>query len=101
VAGETLDLRAAADRELRAGVVRDVLLDEHGPVDARGLQVRGAALVGTLDLDGLQTRVRLRLRDCALPGLVLRGRRCRCSTSAAARSTARCCSGAGSPATGW
>ncbi len=38
-----------------------------------GLQVRGAALVGTLDLDGLQTRVRLRLRDCALPGLVLRG----------------------------
>lgn len=73
VAGETLDLRAAAERELRAGVVRDVLLGEHGPVDARGLQVRGAALVGTLDLDGLQTRVRLRLRDCALPGLVLRG----------------------------
>ena len=73
VAGETLDLRAAAERELRAGVVRDVLLGEHGPVDARGLQVRGAALLGTLDLDGLQTRVRLRLRDCALPGLVLRG----------------------------
>ena len=32
VAGETLDLRAAAERELRAGVVRDVLLGEHGPV---------------------------------------------------------------------
>jgi hypothetical protein len=73
VAGETLDLRAAAERELRAGVVRDVLLGEHGPVDARGLQVRGAALAGTLDLDGMQTRVRLRLRDCTLPGLVLRG----------------------------
>ena len=61
-AGETLDLRTAADRELRAGVVRDVLLGEHGPVDARGLQVRSAVLDGTLDLDGLQTRVRLRLR---------------------------------------
>ena len=79
VAGETLDLRAAAERGLRAGVVRDVLLGEHGPVDARGLQVRGAALLGTLiaaqraDLDGMQTRVRLRLRGCALPGLVLRG----------------------------
>jgi hypothetical protein len=44
VAGETLDLRAGVERELRAGVVRDVLLGEHGPVDARGLQVRGAAL---------------------------------------------------------
>jgi len=62
VAGQTLDLRAAPERELRAGLVRDVLLGEHGPVDARGLQVRGAALVGPLDLDGLQTRVRLRLR---------------------------------------
>ena len=61
-AGETLDLRTAADRELRAGVVRDVLLGEHGPVDARGLQVRGAVLDGRLDLDGMQTRVRLRLR---------------------------------------
>ena len=73
VAGQTLDLRAAPERELRAGLVRDVLLGEHGPVDARGLQVRGAALVGPLDLDGLQTRVRLRLRECTLPGLVLRG----------------------------
>ena len=73
VAGQTLDLRAAPERELRAGLVRDVLLGGHGPVDARGLQVRGAALVGPLDLDGLQTRVRLRLRECTLPGLVLRG----------------------------
>jgi hypothetical protein len=72
-AGETLDLRAAEARELRAGVVRDVLLGQHGTVDARGLQVRGAALAGPLDLDGLQTRVRLRLRACTLPGLVLRG----------------------------
>ena len=28
---------------LGGGLVRDVLLGEHGPVDARGLQVRGAA----------------------------------------------------------
>jgi hypothetical protein len=71
--GRALDLRGAEARTLRAGIVRDVLLGQHGPVDARGLQVRGAALDDTLDLDGLQTQVRLRLRDCALPGLLLRG----------------------------
>ena len=111
VAGETLDLRAAAERELRAGVVRDVLLGEHGPVDARGLQVRGAALLGTLDLDGMQTRFGSGCATARCPASSCAARRCRCSTSAAARSaacwpttpwsTARCCSGAGSPATGW
>lgn len=71
--GEQLDLRAAADAAVRAAVVRDVLLGVHGPVDARGLQLRGAALAGTLDLDGLRTGVRVRLRGCQLGGLVLRG----------------------------
>ena len=79
VAGQTLDLRAAPERELRAGLVRDVLLGEHGPVDARGLQVRGAALVGPLDLGG-----------CTVGG-----------PPTTPRWTARCCSGAGSAARGW
>jgi hypothetical protein len=73
-AGKQLDLRTADDRELRAGVVRDVLLGAAGPVDPRGVLLRGATLAGTLDLDGLHTRARLRLRDCVLPnGAVLRG----------------------------
>ncbi|HEV7656630.1 MAG TPA: hypothetical protein VGP36_18100 [Mycobacteriales bacterium] len=73
-AGEQLDLRTAEEREIRAGLVRDVLLGAHGRVDARGLQLRGATLTGTLDLDGLHTTARVRLRDCVLPtGAVLRG----------------------------
>jgi hypothetical protein len=72
-AGEQLDLRPAADTTVRAGLLRDVLLGGHGPVDARGLQLRGAVLDGTLDLDGLRTGVRLRLRGCRLPGVLLRG----------------------------
>lgn len=69
--GDELDLRGSADREVRAEVVRDLML---GPVDPRGLRLRGATVVGTLDLDGLRTPVRLRLRDSALPqALTLRG----------------------------
>jgi hypothetical protein len=72
-AGEQLDLRGADDREIRASVVRDLLVGGHGPLDARGLQLRGAVLAGTLDLDGLRSPARVRLRGCALPSVVLRG----------------------------
>jgi hypothetical protein len=72
-AGEQLDLRTAEEREIRAGVIRDLLLGTAGPVDPRGVQLRGATLAGPLDLDGLRTRARLRLRDCVLSGVLLRG----------------------------
>ncbi len=62
-AGDELDVRGEADAEVRADVVRDILL---GPADARGLRLRGARVVGMLDLDGLRTTVRMRLRDCTL-----------------------------------
>ena len=72
--GAELDLRAAPDRGVRAEVLRDVVLGTAGPVDSRGVRLRGATVVGPLDLDGVRTSARLRLRDCALPaGALLRG----------------------------
>ena len=63
VGGDELDLRGQEDRTVRAEVVRDLLL---GPVDPRGLRLRGAVVAGTLDLDGLRTPVRLRVRNSEL-----------------------------------
>lgn len=69
--GTELDLRGAAEREVRAEVLRDLL---RGPQDDRGLRLRGAVVTGRLDLDGLRGSSRLRLKDCALPeGVWLRG----------------------------
>jgi hypothetical protein len=59
--GDELDLRGAEVREVRAAAVRDLLLH---PTDARGLRLRGARIVGQLDLDGLRTATRIRMRDC-------------------------------------
>lgn len=70
VGGDELDLRGQEDRTVRAEVVRDLLL---GPVDPRGLRLRGAVVAGTLDLDGLRTPVRLRVRHCELQGITMRG----------------------------
>ncbi|HST64482.1 MAG TPA: hypothetical protein VLM05_04775 [Mycobacteriales bacterium] len=70
-AGDELDLRGTEDREIRAAVLRDVLV---GPVDPRGLRLRGATVVGRLDLDGLRIPCRVRLKDCVLAdGIWLRG----------------------------
>ena len=51
MAGETLALRAAAEREPRAGVVRDLLLGQHRPVHARGLR-SPATRAGCVAADG-------------------------------------------------
>jgi hypothetical protein len=69
--GTELDLRGADEREVRAEVLRDLL---RGPQDDRGLRLRGATVLGRLDLDGLRGTARLRLKDCALAdGIWLRG----------------------------
>lgn len=72
--GELLNV-GRAEREIRAEVVRDVLLGRIGDrPDPRGLRLRGAVVLGPLDLDGMRTAVRLRMRGCRFAeGMLLRG----------------------------
>ena len=65
--GELLNLTARPDQEVRADVVRDVLIGRYGELDPRGLRLRGVTVVGRLDLDGLRTAARVQLRRCAFP----------------------------------
>jgi hypothetical protein len=79
VDGRRLDLAAGTvshaemdgwgpDREVRAEVVRDILLGRtDSPADPRGIRLRGARIVGRLDLDGLRSEVWFSLHDCDLP----------------------------------
>ncbi|HVQ97143.1 MAG TPA: hypothetical protein VMU51_39375 [Mycobacteriales bacterium] len=54
-----------ADREISAKVIRDILTGRAGgQSDPRGLRLRGARIVGRLDLDGLRTGVWFSLHDC-------------------------------------
>jgi hypothetical protein len=64
-----------AEREVRADVVREILLGRAGePADPRGIRLRGARIVGRLDLDGLRSDVWFSLHDCDLPERIrLRG----------------------------
>ena len=73
--GELLNVTGRPEREIRAEVVRDVLLGRIGDrPDPRGLRLRGAVVLGTLDLDGMRTAVRLRMRGCRFAeGMLLRG----------------------------
>jgi len=76
--GEELDLAAGteidwtdpgywtADRSVGSETVRD-LLRNAADLDPRGVRLRGARLVGTLDLEGISTGFILVLRDCDLP----------------------------------
>ncbi|WP_433305818.1 hypothetical protein ACQP2F_19105 [Actinoplanes sp. CA-030573] len=80
--GEELDLAAGmdidwddpgygtADRSVSADTVRD-LLRNAAALDPRGVRLRGARLVGTLDVEGVSTGFILVLRDCDLPGGVV------------------------------
>jgi hypothetical protein len=89
--GKLIDKAAMVDwdesRTVHASVIRDILRGRlaTGP-DPHGVRLRGARLVGRLDLEGLSTNVNLELHDCFLPeGLlawdarlaVLRLNRCR------------------------
>lgn len=72
--GELLNLTVRPDQEIRADVVRDVLIGRHGQLDPRGLRLRGVTVVGRLDLDGLRTTARVQLRRCRFPdGIWMRG----------------------------
>jgi hypothetical protein len=54
-----------SDREISADVIRDVLIGKtDARPDPRGLRLRGARIVGRLDLDGIRTGVWLSLHDC-------------------------------------
>ena len=56
--------------EIRAEVIRDILRGRHlpaGGADPHGLQLRGARIIGRLDLDHLISPIRLSLKRCHLP----------------------------------
>ncbi|WP_152030828.1 hypothetical protein [Agromyces aureus] len=64
--------------QIRAEVVREILRGRHLPDDGpdpHGLQLRGAWIVGRIDLDGITTPIRLQLSSCYLPD-GLDGRNC-------------------------
>ncbi|GAA1287721.1 hypothetical protein [Saccharothrix xinjiangensis] len=57
--------------EIRAELIRDLLLGRHvDRPDPRGVQLSGARVVGALDLDFVQSPVRLRLADCEITEIV-------------------------------
>jgi len=59
-----------ANRAIRSAVIRWLLMDPSAEnlVSLYGLDVRGAAIDGALDLSGIKTDLPLRLRQCAIPG---------------------------------
>jgi hypothetical protein len=64
-------------RTVRASILRDILRGRLAPdADPHGLRLRGARIVGRLDLESLTTSVFVELFDCLLEeGLVARGAR--------------------------
>jgi hypothetical protein len=66
LAGEPL-----AGGEVRAEVIRDVVVGRHGELDPRGLLIRGAVIMGQLDLDGVHCGVPVRLIECRFAEPVL------------------------------
>lgn len=63
-AGAELDLRGAEDRDVRAEVLRELLLDV---TRSRGVRLRGARVVGSVDAEGRHLG-ETRLLDCELLG---------------------------------
>jgi hypothetical protein len=53
--------------EVRAELLRELLLDRRGPVDPRGVRLTGARIIGLLDLDTISTSTGLRLIKCVFP----------------------------------
>ncbi|MER7863964.1 hypothetical protein ABTX61_32985 [Amycolatopsis japonica] len=52
------------EHQIRADVIRELLLGYHGQLDPRGIRVRGALIVGQLDLNYIDTAVGLELVGC-------------------------------------
>ncbi|MFD5091344.1 hypothetical protein ACFWMR_12135 [Amycolatopsis thailandensis] len=53
------------EHRIRADVIRELLMGRHGQLDPHGVRVRGASIVGKLDLDGIDTAVGLELTGCS------------------------------------
>jgi hypothetical protein len=51
---------------VRAELIRELLLGRHGDLDPRGVRIRGARIVGELDLDHVSASVGLGLKKCAI-----------------------------------
>lgn len=67
VRGEPLDLASYDSRSIRAAVLRDMVLGRlAADPDPHGLRLRGAHVVGRLDLDNVTSTVVVELRDCVL-----------------------------------
>lgn len=72
-AGEVLDVSVEPEREVRAAVIRNLLCGwAADALDPRGVRLRGASVVGSLDLTDVRASVPLVLNACALDeGVVL------------------------------
>ncbi|MFI5587022.1 hypothetical protein ACIA5G_18390 [Amycolatopsis sp. NPDC051758] len=61
-------------QEIRARVLRDLLIGLHGPLDPHGVWLSGARISYTLDLDNVRSSVSLVLDSCVVEGeILLRG----------------------------
>ncbi|WP_162788761.1 hypothetical protein [Amycolatopsis albispora] len=86
VSSNLLAATSDPDQQVRARLIRELLRGEHGELDPHGVRLRGARIVGHLDLDHLETSAGLELTGCAftwpitafgaqLPRLILTGSR--------------------------
>jgi hypothetical protein len=53
--------------EIRAELIRELLLGRRGTLDPRGLRLAGARIAGELDLDNVPAGVGLALKRCVIP----------------------------------
>lgn len=65
-AGELLDVSAAPEPDIRAAVIRDLLCGSGADaLDPRGVRLRGARILGRLNLTDVRAPAPLVLQDCA------------------------------------
>ncbi|MGW4128809.1 hypothetical protein [Amycolatopsis japonica] len=57
---------AMPEHRIRAGLIRELLIGKHGQLDPHGVRIRGARIIGHLDLDNLDTNLGLELTSCAM-----------------------------------
>ncbi|MCR6484772.1 hypothetical protein M8542_18245 [Amycolatopsis sp. OK19-0408] len=53
--------------EVRAELLRELLIGLHGSLDPRGVRIKGARIVGALDLAHVCTKTGLELQNCFVP----------------------------------
>lgn len=52
-------------RRIRAELIRELAIGRHGELDPRGIQLKGALVLGTLDLSHVTAGVGIRMTECA------------------------------------